>query len=287
MCRLIKKILVHLLHSAHGWWGGRGGAMPRMCYYTYSTLEIGCHRVHLTDRWSAHLTRLSLHSLTAPDLKSIHNEIKWRGRRARLSVESKTLPSRPALMLQVRLTEITLPTVLHFVFRQDDAPSSSLCHVQSPGSSRLQMGCLSNTEWFDERLCPANLSSGSRGDAAGQHFHGDVRPETGNLDLQLGPEWLEFTHVACTPSIHRDSVYTLKTTAATSFKWTTRYVPLLRLNKWTLTLRAPAALQNSSPMYEVLATVAIQPSTSCPPRHLGVLRRENKPRREPLVAIQL
>lgn len=96
MCRLIKKILVHLLHSAHGWWGGRGGAMPRMCYYTYSTLEIGCHRVHLTDRWSAHLTRLSLHSLTAPDLKSIHNEIKWRGRRARLSVESKNaaVPSR-------------------------------------------------------------------------------------------------------------------------------------------------------------------------------------------------
>lgn len=129
MCRLIKKILVHLLHSAHGWWGGRGGAMPRMCYYTYSTLEIGCHRVHLTDRWSAHLTRLPLHSLTAPDLKSIHNEIKWRGRRARLSVESKTLPSRPALMLQVRLTEITLPTILHFVFRQDDTPSSSLCSI--------------------------------------------------------------------------------------------------------------------------------------------------------------
>lgn len=252
------------------------------------------HIQHTWDRLSScssdwqmvgapHAALFTLADGARPEVNTQRNQVKGEA----LSVESKTLPSRPALMLQVRLTEITLPTVLHFVFRQDDAPSSSLCHVQSPGSSRLQMGCLSNTEWFDERLCPANLSSGSRGDAAGQHFHGDVRPETGNLDLQLGPEWLEFTHVACTPSIHRDSVYTLKTTAATSFKWTTRYVPLLRLNKWTLTLRAPAALQNSSPIHEVLATVAIQPSTSCPPRHLGVLRRENKPRREPLVAIQL
>lgn len=35
---------------------------------------------------------------------------------------------------------------------QDDAPSSSLCHVQSPCSSRPQIGCLSNTECFDKWL---------------------------------------------------------------------------------------------------------------------------------------
>lgn len=120
-----------------------GGAMPRMCYYTYSTLEIGCHHVHLTDRWSVPLTRLSLRSLTG---KSIHYEIKKREARGfRLNPKR----CRPALMsrgCKVRPTEITLPTILHFVFRQDDTPSSSLCHVQSPGSSRLQMGCLSNTE---------------------------------------------------------------------------------------------------------------------------------------------
>lgn len=37
--------------------------------------------------------------------------------------------------------------------RRDDTLSSSLCHVQSPCSSRPQIGCLSNAECFDKWLC--------------------------------------------------------------------------------------------------------------------------------------
>ena len=93
--------------------------------------------------------------------------------------------------------------------RQEDSPSSSLCHVQSSCSSRPQIGCLTNTECFDKWLCPVHLLEVREifmvlGD--------DARSKTGGMDLQSGQEWLEFTHVIHTPSVLYDSMFTSRST---------------------------------------------------------------------------
>lgn len=128
--------------------GGLGVRCPECAFHTRRTLLICRHRVRLTDRRPAHLTRLSSRLLTAPGVKSIYYEIEWctcEGGPNAL-VQSKCRHSRPDAPLE----RVRLPGIAAAPPTRDNTPSSSLCHVQAPRSLRLRMGCLSNSERLDK-----------------------------------------------------------------------------------------------------------------------------------------
>lgn len=106
-----------------------------------------CHAVHLTGSWlcAPHIALFTLIPMV-PDIKSINYQIR------NSLVESKCCDS-DALLLS-GLYWINYSFYSSSFVRWGGTPSSSLCHVQSPRSSRPQIGCLSNTESFDKWLHP-------------------------------------------------------------------------------------------------------------------------------------
>lgn len=125
--------------------------MPRVSSCTYNIPVSCCHRVHLTDRWSLHLTH-ALFTLTGSarhEINILWNQVYVKA----ILVQSKCC--HPVLMsCCCRSVLLNNYSSSNFSFvRQGDTPSSSLCHVQSRCLSGTQIGCLSNTESFDEWPC--------------------------------------------------------------------------------------------------------------------------------------
>lgn len=129
--------------------------MAAVHFYTYRALVICCHRVPLTDRWLVYCTLLSLHLLMVPDMKSIYYEIKFicaNFSRIQMLTTLRCRHIAAGLSSWNNYRSHNSPFI-----RRDDTPSSSLCHVQSPCSSRPQIGCLSNAECVDKWLHPVDL----------------------------------------------------------------------------------------------------------------------------------
>ena len=132
----LSKIPIHLVHLAH--------CQSQEGAFTHSKLVICRHRVHLTVRWLVHLTQLSLRCQT------------WN----QYIMKSRVFECTDSMLnLNVAILCCAGPSYRcnyscnnsSFV-GQADAPSSSLCHVQSRCSWRPQIGCLSHTESFDKSL---------------------------------------------------------------------------------------------------------------------------------------
>lgn len=151
------------------------GERQRLSFCTHNMLVICCQHVHLTDRWLVHLTQLSLHLLTVPDMKSIYYEIKytvlyvWE---AQYLGWIQMLPyCADVKLLQVCLPEtIIVPAILHLLDR------TTLHHLHFVkfkhhvhwDHKQTKIGFMSNTQCVDKWLYPV-VDLGRDG---GQSFHG-------------------------------------------------------------------------------------------------------------------